>query len=938
MKSAWLAGGAIAAAAGILLAIPLAAGCGKGSHPVAAEVASEGGPAPLESQPPAMIAAALAQNASSSRVVFDPVRGGVWTANGDVGTISYVDVDEGARGLVQEIPIGGDVRSVALSPDGVFVAAVDRIGAAVTLVDAASRQVRRVLPLGTHPRACVWDASDPRWLYVAVEDDGTVAVIDRTLGVVSQTIAVGRLPSGLAVSGARPELYVTRRIDADLMIVDLGKRVVSADVAIADEPFSDPKTPNGKPFGFEAPAVTGDGEHVWLPHELLAPTHPFVFDETLFPAISVVDAPGAYEVPTDPATGRIDGRKNLFDAIAFTDSTGQNRVFSQICAIVVPNVTGGEAGAAASLVGWALACGSEDLLKFDVTQGRAVEVVDDLPGDHPVGLAVDDTAQRLFVLEDQSHQLLTFDTANASIIGHTQIYGDPIATVGKDPIDPALRMGRTLFFRANASKGTLATTGNNWMSCGGCHLDGFGSNNLRLFEALVPPDPAKGDQTGHAGLVDQFASAATPDAPGFNPHDVLVALRDQGGLQPDRTGTDTNAVDPGAPTPDATQMARDLAHEIANDLPNGPAWLVAAGGSPNLSWDTTYCGRCHPTEYAGWSQSVHAHSAEDPMFLHGVEVEQNLAGQPFTRLCVGCHDPVSMRAGDASLATKRGVTCLGCHDVDRQIRAGGNADLEATPHDWSKDHKQWALASLDKLRQPEFCGGCHQQFVPGTALVTIGTLDEYHASTYPPSVACIDCHMRRDSNGIYDHRFPGGNVYLGTLYGDTSLVLAQKTNLTTAITLAAQRTAGGVLVTVSNIAVGHAFPTGVTDIHEAWIEVDAKDAAGNLLAAFDGPASDGSIPASAARLGIDIARSDGTVLLQHELTEAARVPFDVRVPAGEAQALFVPVPDASALPAATASLDAVLYYRNVRTPFYRAASGDATGHSPDVEIARAPVR
>jgi len=39
---------------------------------------------------------------------------------------------------------------------------------------------------------------------------------------VVDTIAVGRIPSGVTVSGTRRELYVSHRIDADLTIVDLG--------------------------------------------------------------------------------------------------------------------------------------------------------------------------------------------------------------------------------------------------------------------------------------------------------------------------------------------------------------------------------------------------------------------------------------------------------------------------------------------------------------------------------------------------------------------------------------------------------------------------------------------------------------------------------------------------------------------------------------------
>ena len=251
----------------------------------------------VERQVPSMVPPDGRKSASSSSVVFDPVRGGVWTANGDVGSISYVDVD--ARTLVQEIPIAQtscgaagspcDVRSVALSPDGALVAAVDRAGASVTLVDADTRQVQVTIAVGSHPRACVWDAADPRWLYVVLEDDGAVAVVDRLLAQVVTTIPVGRLPSGASVSATRSELYVPHRIDGDLTIVDLPSRHVIADVPIADEPFSDPKVPNGRPFGFESLALTADGQRAWLPHELLAPTHPFVFDQTLFPAVSIVD-------------------------------------------------------------------------------------------------------------------------------------------------------------------------------------------------------------------------------------------------------------------------------------------------------------------------------------------------------------------------------------------------------------------------------------------------------------------------------------------------------------------------------------------------------------------------------------------------------------------------------------------------------------------------
>jgi DNA-binding beta-propeller fold protein YncE len=865
----------------------------------------------------------------------------VWTANGDVGSISYIDID--ARVPLYEHRFGADVTSVALSPDAAWIAAVDRSGGTVSLFDAETREARATIPVGGHPRACVWDAANPRWVYVAVEDDGIVAVVDRVLAQVSDRIPVWRLPSGLAVSSARRELYVAHRIDPQLTIVDLHDRSVALDIVLADEPYSAVNTPNGKPFAFEAPALTAEDRYAWLPHELLAPTHPFVFNETLFPAISVVDLINRVEAQTDPNNPpTILGRKNLFDAINLIGPDGQPEVFSQLCAVTVhPN----------GFVGWALACASEDVLSFDVSVGIATDAIRNLPLDHPVGMSLDDTGQRLFVLGDQSHTLITLDTANGSLVQHTRVYGDPIPTIRNDdqvcpgakndPCDPvahaspALRAGLTLFDRANSSKGPLATAGNDWMSCGGCHLDGFTSTNARFFEALSPADPAKDALIGHVGLVDHFSTVLEPAS--FNPHDLLVALLDQGGLAPDRTGRDrSGAIDPNHPTPDAVTMAQELGQVVARDLPDQPSWEHPEG-APNGDWDVEYCGGCHQPEFQAWSASVHSRAISDRMVTFCLDREPQ-----FERQCSGCHNPIVARldrsaGADAAppQAKHHGVTCLGCHDVEREMRAGGNGDLVTVAHaDWGGDHKARALASLDTLRQPEFCGGCHQQFVPGNGFAAISTYGEYHASAYPASgTRCIDCHMQKGPDGIANHRFPGGNVFLGQIIGDATLLQQQRRNLSTAVQLAATRIAGGVQIVVSNRGAGHSFPTGVTDLREPWVEVQQVDAAGNVVQRWGGPGADGLLPADAARLGSDIADVDGGVLLHHDLSLAARVPFDLLVPPNAAQSLFVSVP--STVP--TSSLQAVLYYRNVRTTYYRDATGDSAGHAPDVELTKTAV-
>jgi hypothetical protein len=921
-----------------LSAVALASACGQGTSSTSSAVTpdagtGDAGPVPLEATPPEPIPAGKRLDAASSTVVFDRLRGGVWTANGDVGTVSYADVDH--QKVVQEITIGQDVTSVALSPDFTWVAAVDRRGAAVALVDATTGQVRRSIALGTHPREAVWDANDPRWLYVSLEDDGAVAVVDRTLGVLSHTVPVGRLPAGLAVSRSRHELAVTHRIDASVTLLPLDGAYAPADqnaprtdIPLAPQPPVVPDTtPNGAPFAFDTIAWDPGGTIAWLPHELLANRHPFQFQRVLFPAVSLVDFSARAEVQTDPndPNGVIAGRKLLFSAINVPDAMGNTSVVSLPCAAAVH--PGG-------LVAYVVACASEDLLTFDLTSGIAIDLLRDLPGDHPTGMTLDDHGARAFIVSDQSHTLLTLDTAGGSPVGHARILAGPLTLAAKDPVDPELRAGLKLFYRANSSKGTYPVTGNDWMSCGGCHLDGFVSTNEVFFEVLHPEDQTRAASIGHEGLKDMFSTTPTPTSPSFDAHDVLSAMIDQGGLVPDRTGASRlGQMDPSKPPPEAIAMAQQIGHVVARDLPVGPSWLLADPQKPDVTYDAKWCGMCHAKEYQAWSQSAHSHSAQDAMVLYGMKVEQQLRGAQYSRQCAGCHDPVSLRLGDASLSSGRGITCLGCHDVSRLIRAGGNSDMEAAAHDWTQAHAKRAAATLDYLKSPDFCAVCHQQFVPGVGIVAIDTMHEWQASSFATSgTTCVDCHVADTGDGYtHDHSMPGGNVYAAKQFNETDFASKVQAKLSTAVTLTAQLGGDGMHVVVMNTGAGHSFPTGVTDIREPWVEVQALDAKGNVLARYGGPDSTGLVPATGARLGMDIAASDGTILYRHELTDATRIPFQRVVPSRESVEVVVPVP--STLPSGETHLKAVLYYRNVRTQYYRLATGNASGAAPDVEVA-----
>jgi hypothetical protein len=170
---------------------------------------------------------------------------------------------------------------------------------------------------------------------------------------------------------------------------------------------------------------------------------------------------------------------------------------------------------------------------------------------------------------------------------------------------------------------------------------------------------------------------------------------------------------------------------------------------------------------------------------------------------------------------------------------------------------------------------------------------------------------------------------------DPTITANVTTNLQTAIGLVAVQTGTTVLVTVRNRGSGHAFPTGVSDIREPWVELQAVDGKGNVLARYGGPAADGTIPLTAARFGMDIAKPDGTLLYLHELSESTRIPFSRFVPPLGTADVTLDAP--AALPSGAVELDAVLFYRNVRTTYFRAASGSGTATAPEVQVARVAV-
>lgn len=156
---------------------------------------------------------------------------------------------------------------------------------------------------------------------------------------------------------------------------------------------------------------------------------------------------------------------------------------------------------------------------------------------------------------------------------------------------------------------------------------------------------------------------------------------------------------------------------------------------------------------------------------------------------------------------------------------------------------------------PEFCGACHQQFLPesmgGAGPAAAHTqLPEWRASPYavegsPDFKTCNDCHMpwveaddpAATDGKVRSHRFPGANVAHAVKAGLPDQAAASLALLRDGVTLAVAPAAGAakpghvaVDVRVTNAGAGHRFPSGTTDISEAWLEVTAEAGGARIFA------------------------------------------------------------------------------------------------------------
>jgi formylglycine-generating enzyme required for sulfatase activity len=349
------------------------------------------------------------------------------------------------------------------------------------------------------------------------------------------------------------------------------------------------------------------------------------------------------------------------------------------------------------------------------------------------------------------------------------------------------------------------------------------------------------------------------------------------------------------------------------------------------------CGKCHPAIFQQWEASLHRAAAVDRFFRFTVERMAADYGVASTRLCVSCHEPGLLLAGGVDRAAApdpqtrlEGVSCLACHLVTathdtRQANVVGNASFDLAvldrellfpaPESSPSALRQHALA----LRRPflsenRFCDACHRFYIPSElggsphgrlrlqSEETRGT--PFGDPSDPGYRSCVDCHMPKmagvdpaaKEGQIHDHRSLGANMWVPALAGDRQQVDdTLEFRRGGAVTLEPGALAWAppegltLPVVLRNTKNGHDFPTGASDISEAWLELTLADARGTELYRSPGLSPGGYLSPEAPALNTVVRLGGGDLDYLHDLLGQVELVRHPRIRPGGTQTLAIPV-------------------------------------------------
>lgn len=269
--------------------------------------------------------------------------------------------------------------------------------------------------------------------------------------------------------------------------------------------------------------------------------------------------------------------------------------------------------------------------------------------------------------------------------------------------------------------------------------------------------------------------------------------------------------------------------------------------------DPQACQACHPQQFADWEGSMHAYSAEDPVFV-AMNRRAQRQSPPLGTFCVKCHAPVALALGlttDGSNlaqlpAPARGVTCYFCHSAEavdgshnNPLRLATDGTLGgpfADPAAGAPHRSRYsALFDYARAESADACGSCHD-VTNGHGVHLERTYEEWGGTLFAdPALGqtCVRCHMDTSSGAastispskirqLRGHGFPGVDVALTAFPDQANQRLRVQGELDGTLQGTLCLTdANRIEVTLDNAGAGHSWPSGAAQDRRAWVELSA---------------------------------------------------------------------------------------------------------------------
>lgn len=391
---------------------------------------------------------------NSNNIIMNKAGSTIYTANIDVDTVTVVDRQ--TKQVTAEIPVGKAPEQITLSPDEKTLYVSCRYDNKIYIISTETEKVVDSIDVGIEPYGVVTSQDDNK-LYVANYRSNIISVINLNSKKVESEIKVGDRPRSIAIAADGKKLYVNQYLDAAISVIDTEKDEVMKVIKLSGSPDQkDPKKSQGIPNALEQFVISPDGKKAWIPHLLTNIDTPIHFDETVFPAISVIDLTKDEEI--------IDERKELFNEINVKDKKNETIIVSNPYDVVF-QPDGGKA--------YVVMSGSEDLVVVDLNRGgNATQILRRITGNNPRSAVISPDGEKIYVHNAMSHDLASISTGGNSPYARAKMEGENLPLISNDSLSPLVREGKTIFYSANSDELAADITGNNWMSCITCHADG----------------------------------------------------------------------------------------------------------------------------------------------------------------------------------------------------------------------------------------------------------------------------------------------------------------------------------------------------------------------------------------------------------------------------------------------------------------------------------